>query len=41
MPLANMFGYVSTLRGMSQGRAQFTMQYDHYEAGAAGASPTK
>jgi elongation factor G len=32
VPLANMFGYVSTLRGMSQGRAQFTMQYDHYEA---------
>jgi elongation factor G len=32
VPLANMFGYVSNLRGMSQGRAQFTMQYDHYEA---------
>jgi len=32
VPLANMFGYVNTLRGMSQGRAQFTMQYDHYEA---------
>ena len=31
VPLANMFGYVSNLRGMSQGRAQFTMQYDHYE----------
>jgi elongation factor G len=31
VPLANMFGYVNTLRGMSQGRAQFTMQYDHYE----------
>jgi elongation factor G len=30
VPLANMFGYVSNLRGMSQGRAQFTMQYDHY-----------
>ena len=30
VPLANMFGYVNTLRGMSQGRAQFTMQYDHY-----------
>jgi elongation factor G len=29
-PLANMFGYVDNLRGMSQGRAQFTMQYDHY-----------
>ncbi|MFC7378183.1 elongation factor G [Brevundimonas sp. GCM10030266] len=32
VPLANMFGYVNTLRGMSQGRAAFTMQYDHYEA---------
>ena len=32
VPLANMFGYVSTLRGMSQGRAQFHMEYDHYEA---------
>ncbi|KPF78973.1 elongation factor G [Brevundimonas sp. AAP58] len=31
VPLANMFGYVNTLRGMSQGRAAFTMQYDHYE----------
>ncbi|MCF6221555.1 MAG: elongation factor G [Robiginitomaculum sp.] len=32
VPLANMFGYVSNLRGMSQGRAQFTMTFDHYEA---------
>jgi elongation factor G len=32
VPLANMFGYVSQLRSFSQGRAQFTMQYDHYEA---------
>jgi elongation factor G len=32
VPLANMFGYVNNLRGMSQGRAQFTMVYDHYEA---------
>ena len=31
VPLANMFGYVNTLRGMSQGRAQFTMVYDHYD----------
>ena len=31
VPLANMFGYVNTLRGMSQGRAQFTMQYHHYD----------
>jgi elongation factor G len=32
VPLANMFGYVNTLRSMSQGRAQFHMDYDHYEA---------
>ena len=32
VPLANMFGYIGNLRGMSQGRAQFTMQYDHYDA---------
>ncbi len=31
VPLANMFGYVNTLRSMSQGRAQFTMEFDHYE----------
>jgi len=31
VPLANMFGYVSTLRSMSQGRAQYTMHFDHYE----------
>ena len=30
VPLANMFGYVNTLRSLSQGRAQFTMQFDHY-----------
>jgi len=30
VPLANMFGYVSNLRSMSQGRAQFTMQFAHY-----------
>jgi elongation factor G len=30
VPLANMFGYVNTLRSMSQGRATFTMQFDHY-----------
>lgn len=30
VPLANMFGYVNGLRSMSQGRAQFTMQFDHY-----------
>ena len=31
VPLADMFGYVSNLRSMSQGRANFTMQFDHYE----------
>jgi len=31
VPLANMFGYVNTLRSMTQGRGQFTMQFDHYE----------
>ncbi|GBD40791.1 Elongation factor G [bacterium HR39] len=30
VPLAEMFGYVSTLRSLSQGRAQYTMQFDHY-----------
>ncbi|MEI2806404.1 MAG: elongation factor G [Albidovulum sp.] len=32
VPLANMFGYINTLRSMSSGRAVFTMQFDHYEA---------
>jgi elongation factor G len=31
VPLANMFGYINTLRSMTSGRAQFTMQFDHYE----------
>jgi len=31
VPLANMFKYVDNLRSMSQGRAQYTMQFDHYE----------
>ncbi len=31
VPLANMFGYVSQLRSMSQGRANFTMQFAHYQ----------
>ena len=42
VPLANMFGYVNNLRSMSQGRATFTMQFDHYAAGAGkrvGGSP--
>ena len=31
VPLANMFGYVNTLRSMTQGRAMFTMEFAHYE----------
>ena len=31
VPLANMFGYINNLRSMSSGRAQFTMQFDHYD----------
>ena len=30
-PLANMFGYVNTLRSFTQGRAQYTMQFSHYD----------
>ena len=30
VPLANMFGYVSTLRSLSSGRAQFSMEFSHY-----------
>jgi len=31
VPLSEMFGYITELRGMSQGRASFTMEFDHYE----------
>ncbi|HEY1613001.1 MAG TPA: elongation factor G [Rhizomicrobium sp.] len=31
VPLANMFGYINTLRSMTQGRAQYSMQFDHYQ----------
>jgi elongation factor G len=31
VPLANMFGYVNQLRSGTQGRANYTMQFDHYE----------
>ena len=31
VPLANMFGYVNNLRSMSQGRAQYSMQFSHYD----------
>ncbi len=35
VPLATMFGYATTLRSATQGRATFTMQFDHYEPVAA------
>ena len=31
VPLANMFGYVNNLRSLSQGRANYSMEFDHYE----------
>jgi elongation factor G len=31
VPLAEMFGYATELRSMTQGRASYTMQFDHYE----------
>ena len=31
VPLANMFGYINNLRGMSKGRASYTMEFDHYD----------
>ncbi|MFA7277208.1 MAG: elongation factor G [Pseudobdellovibrionaceae bacterium] len=31
VPLSSMFGYINNLRGMSQGRAQYSMEFDHYE----------
>ena len=31
VPLANMFGYVNELRSFTQGRAQYTMQFSHYD----------
>ena len=31
VPLANMFGYVNNLRSMSQGRAHYSMFFDHYD----------
>jgi elongation factor G len=36
VPLSNMFGYVNQLRSGTQGRASFTMQFDHYEQVPAG-----
>jgi elongation factor G len=31
VPLANMFGYINNLRSATQGRAQYTMQFSHYD----------
>jgi elongation factor G len=38
VPLMNMFGYVNTLRSMSQGRATFSMSFDHYAEAPANVS---
>ena len=35
VPLAEMFGYATVLRSMTQGRGNFTMEFDHYERVAA------
>ncbi|MFN7286547.1 MAG: elongation factor G, partial [bacterium] len=35
VPLMNMFGYVNQLRSFTQGRASYTMQFDHYEQAPA------
>jgi elongation factor G len=32
VPLANMFGYINTLRSMTSGRATFAMSFDHYDS---------
>ncbi|GAA0538705.1 elongation factor G [Rhizomicrobium palustre] len=40
VPLANMFGYINTLRSMSQGRAQYSMQFDHYDTVPAAIADT-
>jgi elongation factor G len=38
VPLAEMFGYATDLRSMTQGRGVFTMEFDHYEAVAESVS---
>jgi elongation factor G len=40
VPLAEMFGYSTQLRSITQGRATFTMQFSHYESVPAGVSET-
>lgn len=35
VPLKEMFGYIGGLRALSQGRAQYSMQFDHYREAAA------
>src|SRR5438105_4854593 len=40
VPLINMFGYVNNLRPMSQGRATFTMQFDHYAPALPNGGPS-
>jgi elongation factor G len=40
VPLKEMFGYIGNLRALSSGRAQYTMQFDHYEVAAAGEMAT-
>jgi elongation factor G len=35
VPLKEMFGYIGHLRALSSGRAQYTMQFDHYEVAPA------
>mgnify|MGYP001338178997 FL=1 len=32
VPLSEMFGYSNTLRSLTQGRASFSMEFEHYEA---------
>ncbi|MSR78702.1 MAG: elongation factor G [Candidatus Taylorbacteria bacterium] len=40
VPLAEMFGYITTLRSMTEGRAGYTMEFDHYEAVPANVAQT-
>ena len=35
VPLAEMFGYIGSLRALSSGRANFSMQFEHYQLAAA------